>query len=183
MELYEAIEKRRTIRKFEAPATKEQIRRIIVAGTKAPSGANQQRWEFILVDDPALIEKISERKYVLNRGNKPRGEAAESPEKEKGAQMQKESFANASHVAVYYKEGGIGDAWMCLENMSLAAVAEGLGTRIAAFGMGADKDINKILKAPAGYELAAVLSIGVPALEPAPRNLRPEGSWLHQNLF
>ena len=132
MELYEAIEKRRTIRKFEAPATKEQIRRIIVAGTKAPSGANQQRWEFILVDDPALIEKISERKYVLNRGNKPRGEAAESPEKEKGAQMQKESFANASHVAVYYKEGGIGDAWMCLENMSLAAVAEGLGTRIAA---------------------------------------------------
>ena len=183
MDIYEAIEKRRTIRRFKAPATKEQILRIIAAGTKAPSGTNQQRWEFILVDDPALVEKISERKYVLNRGNKPRGEAAESPEKEKGAQMQKESFANASHVAVYYKEGGIGDAWMCLENMSLAAVAEGLGTRIAAFGMGADKDINKILKAPAGYELAAVLSIGVPAMEPAPRNLRPEGSWLHHNQF
>ena len=183
MELYEAIEKRRTIRKFKAPATKEQIMRIIVAGTKAPSGANQQRWEFILVEDPASIGKISERKYVLNRGNKPRGEAAETPEKEKGAQMQKESFANASHVAVYFKEGGVGDAWMCLENMSLAAVAEGLGTRIAAFGMGADKDINQILKVPAGFELAAVLSIGVPAMEPAPRNLRPERSWLHRDRF
>jgi nitroreductase len=183
MEIYEAIEKRRTIRKFKAPATEEQIMRIIIAGTKAPSGGNQQRWEFIIVDDPALIEKISERKYVLNRGNKPRGEAAESPEKEKGAQVQKESFANGSLVAVYFKEGGTAEAWMCLENMSLAAVAEGLGTRIAAFGMGADKDINQILKVPTGFELAAVLSIGVPAMEPAPRKLRPERSWLHRNKF
>jgi nitroreductase len=183
MEIYEAIEKRRTIRRFKAPATGEQIMRIIVAGTKAPSGGNQQRWEFILVDDPALIEKISERKYVLNRGNKPRGEAAESPEKEKGAQVQKESFANASLIAVYFKEGGIGDAWMCLENMSLAAVAEGLGTRIAIFGMGADKDINQILKVPTGFDLAAVLSVGVPAMEPAPRKLRAEESWLHRNQF
>ncbi len=183
MEIYEAIEKRRTIRKFKAPATEEQLMRIIAAGTKAPSGANQQRWEFIIVDDPAIVEKISERKYVLNRGNKPRGEAAESPEKEKGAQVQKESFANAITVAVYFKEGGVGDAWMCLENMSLAAVAEGLGTRIAGFSMGADKDINQILKVPAGFELAAVLSIGIPAMEPGPRKLRPEGSWLHRNRF
>ncbi len=183
MEIYEAIEKRRTIRKFKAPATQEQLQRIIAAGTKAPSGGNQQRWEFIVVDDPALIEKISERKYVLNRGNKPRGEAAASPEQEKGAQLQKESFANASLIAVYYKEGGVGDAWMCLENMSLAAVAEGLGSRVAGFGMGSDKDINQILQVPAGFELAAVLSIGVPAMEPGPRKLRPEGSWLHRNRF
>ncbi len=183
MDFYEAIEKRRTIRKFKAPAKEEQIMRIIVAGTKAPSGSNQQRWEFILVDDPALVEKISERKYILNRGNKPRGEAAASPEQEKGAQLQKESFANASTVAVYVKEGGNNEAWMCLENMSLAAAAEGLGTRIAFFGGGADKDINQILKVPAGFELAAVLSIGVPASEPAPRKLRPEGSWLHRNKF
>ena len=108
MELYEAIEKRRTIRKFKAPATQEQIMRIIAAGTKAPSGTNQQRWEFIIVDDPALIEKISERKYVLNRGNKPRGEAAESPEKEKGAQMQKESFANASQWRFISRRAGPG---------------------------------------------------------------------------
>jgi nitroreductase len=183
MDIYEAIERRRTIRKFNAPATEEQIMRIIVAGTKAPSGINQQRWEFILIEDPALIEKISERKYILNRGNKPRGEAAASPEQEKGAQLQKESFANASTVAVYFKEGGNNEAWMCLENMSLAAVAEGLGTRIAFFGAGADKDINQILEVPAGFELAAVLSIGVPAVEPGPRKLRPEGSWLHRNKF
>ncbi len=183
MEFYEVIEKRRTIRKFKGPATEEQIMRIIRAGTKAPSGSNQQRWEFIIVDDPKLIEKVSERKYILNRGNKPRGEAADTPEQEKGAQMQKESFANASHIAVYSKEGGSNEAWMCLENMSLAAVAEGLGSRIASFGRGADKDINKFLQVPEGLELVAVFSIGVPAMEPGPRKLRPAGSWLHRNRF
>ena len=131
MEFHEVMAKRRTVRKFKGPATEAQLMRILVAGTKAPSGMNQQRWEFIMVDDPALIEQIAERKYVLNRGNKPRGEEAATPEIEKAAQAQKDSFANGSHVAVYYKEGGRDEAWMCLENMSLAAVVEGLGTRIA----------------------------------------------------
>ena len=183
MEFYEVVAKRRTVRKFKGPATEAQLMRILVAGTKAPSGTNQQRWEFIVVDDPALIEQIAERKYVLNRGNKPRGEEAATPEMEKAAQAQKDSFANGSHIAVYYKEGGRDEAWMCLENMSLAAVAEGLGTRIAFFRAGAERDIDKILQVPQGYELACVLSIGVPALEPPAPQLRPGGSWLHRNRF
>ena len=184
MDFYEVIEKRRTIRKFKSRATAEQLKRILNAGIKAPSPANRQGWEFVVVDDPELVEKISERKYVWNRGNKPRGEQV-PPETEKGAQAQKDSFANASLVLVYHR-AGVADAagaWMCIENMSLAAVAEGLGSRIAAFFGGADKDINQLLKVPDGYELAAALSIGVPAQEPGARNLRPEGSWLHRNRF
>jgi nitroreductase len=183
MEFYEVIAKRRTIRKFTGPATEAQLMRILTAGAKAPSGMNQQRWEFIVVDDPALIERIAERKYVLNRGNIPRGEAAASPEVEKAAQAQKDSYANGSHVAVYYKEGGRDEAWLCIENMSLAAVVEGLGTRISFFRAGAEKDIDTILQVPPGYALACVLSIGVPALEPPAPTLRPEGSWLHHNKF
>ena len=72
---------------------------------------------------------------------------------------------------------------MCLENMSLAAVPKGLGTKISFFRAGAEKDIDKILQVPPGYELACVLSIGVPAMEPAAPKLRPEGSWLHRNKF
>lgn len=182
MDFHEVIEKRRTNRKFKSPATAEQIKRIILAGTKAPSAGNQQGWEFIFVDDSALIEQISERKYILSRGNKPRGEEVPSDE-EKIAQMQKDSFASASLVAVYYKKGARDEAWMCIENMLLAAVAEGLGTRIGAFWGGAEKDIDEILQAPASVELAAVISIGVPAVEPSPRKLRPEESWLHHNRF
>lgn len=134
------------------------------------------------MDDPALIEKISERKYILNRGNKPGGEQV-PPDQEKIAQMQKDSFTNASLVAVYHKQGAKEEAWMCVENMLLAAVAEGLGTRIAVFWAGAEKDIDKILQAPEGMELTAAISIGVPAMDPGPRKSRPEGSWLHKNRF
>jgi nitroreductase len=184
MNFYEVIEKRRTIRKFKGPANEEQLRKIIRAGTLAPSPGNRQTWEFVIVDDPGLIEKMSERKYILNRGNKPRNEPV-SPEKEKVGKTQKDSFANASLVLVYHKPGWaeVAAAWTCIENMSLAAAAEGLGSRIACYFDGSDKDINQWVQAPPNYELAAALSIGIPAEEPQSRSLRPEGSWLHRNRF
>ena len=42
MDIYEAIEKRRTIRIFKKEATGEKLRKIILAGSKAPSGGNRQ---------------------------------------------------------------------------------------------------------------------------------------------
>jgi len=145
MDIYEAIEARRTIRKFQGPATEQQLMRIIVAGTKAPSGGNKQAWEFIIVDDPAIVEKIADRKYILNRGNKPRRVKVDQATEER-AKGQKESFANASLVVVYNRKGAKADAWLCIENMVLAAVAEGLGTRIATFWGDAVKDIDNILR-------------------------------------
>ena len=52
MEFYEAVRKRRTIRKFQGPAGPEQLDRILNAGSEAPSAGNRQSWEFIVVDDP-----------------------------------------------------------------------------------------------------------------------------------
>lgn len=190
MNLYEAIEKRRTIRKFKAPATPEQLHRIITAGSQAPSRRNTQFWKVVIVDDPVLIEKISERKYVLNRGNKPREEKV-SPELEAYAQRQKDSFAHASLILVYY---GIvqtswavpfdsASAWLFIENICLAAVAEGLGSRIATFWEGAEKDINQMVQALEGVALAAAVSIGVPAEEAGPRTLKGQEDWVHRNHF
>ena len=41
MEVYEAIEKRRTIRVLKKRVSEGQLRKIILAGTKAPSAANR----------------------------------------------------------------------------------------------------------------------------------------------
>ena len=183
MDIYEAIEKRRTIRKYKGFATEEQLNKIITAATKAPSGGNKQNWEFVIVDDPTLIEKVSEIKYLLNRG-RPRGEEV-SEDTEKAAQKQKDSFANASLVLVFHnsKLADAAGVWCCIENMLLAAVAEGLGTRIARFRGGSVTDINKLMSAPEGMDLVAAISIGVPAEEIGSRSLRPDGSWLHRNSF
>ena len=63
MDVYEAIEKRRTIRTFKQGVSEEQLRRLLLAGAKAPSGSNVQPWEFIIIDDQKIIEQIAERKY------------------------------------------------------------------------------------------------------------------------
>ncbi|MBW2030556.1 MAG: nitroreductase family protein [Deltaproteobacteria bacterium] len=184
MDFYEVNEKRRTIRKFKAPAGEEQLRKLITEGTKAPSSRNTQGWEFVMVDDPNLIEEISEIKYVLTRDNKPRGEPVPT-ELEVAAQRQKETFANASIVLVYHPEGAghAAGAWCCIQNMLLAAVAEGLGSKISYFRGEATERINRLVKAPEGVTLAAAIHFGVPAEDPGPRSLRPEGSWLHRNRF
>ncbi len=62
MDLYEAIEKRRTIRVFKGGASEEQLKKIILAGTKAPSAVNSQPWEFIIVGDKKTINQLSEIK-------------------------------------------------------------------------------------------------------------------------
>jgi nitroreductase len=183
MDIYEAIEKRRTIRKFKGTATEEQLNKIINAATKAPSTRNIQNWEFVVVDDPALIEKIAEIKYIMNRGG-PLGQEVPE-EKEKPAQRQKESFANASLVVVFHNKKVADSAgpWCCIENMLLATVAEGLGARIARLLGEAADNTNKLLNAPEGMEVLAAISIGVPDEDPGLRKLRPEGSWLHRNGF
>ena len=58
MDIYEAMDKRRTVRIFKRGATEEQLRKIIVAGSKAPSAGNRQSWEFIMIDDPKIIDQL-----------------------------------------------------------------------------------------------------------------------------
>ena len=51
---------RRSIRKFEdRPVGKEKIEQILKAAMQAPSAANQQAWEFIVVEDKDTLEKLS----------------------------------------------------------------------------------------------------------------------------
>jgi len=188
LELYEAIEKRRTIRAFKAPATQEQLKKIILAGTKAPSGLNNQPWEFVIVEDQSLADTIADIKFQLTLKMAPDSTQDMAPYK-KMAAAQRDSFRNASVVAVCCREGGDASAWLAIENISLAAVAEGLGSGIVFYAPEERAMITGLLGLPGNYDLAAVLKIGVPAEEGfdrennpyAPR--RPEFSWFHINKY
>ena len=189
MDLYEAIERRRTIRVFKEGASEEQLRKIMAAGTKAPSAVNRQPWEFILVKDQKLIDQLAEIKFQQNKKDPPQRAKGNPAAAEKLAQVQKDSFRNASIIAVCHLVDWERSVWMCLENMSLAAVAEGLGSGIVMYWGEGQKEAGKALGLPEGYEVTAVLKIGVPGEEGfrrdknpfAPR--RPDFSWLHVNRF
>ncbi len=59
MDVYQAITTRRTIRRFQQkPIDPAVLERIVNAGRLAPSGANCQPVEFILVTEPALCRQV-----------------------------------------------------------------------------------------------------------------------------
>ena len=188
MELHEAIEKRKTIRVYKEAATEEQLRKIILAGTKVPSAVNSQPWEFIIIEDQSLIDQLAEIKYRLTLKSPPNN-AEERKKLGKRAIAQKESFRNASIVAVCNKVDWERSVWLCIENISLAAVAEGLGSGIVLYWDEERAMVGEILGLPSDYELTAVLKIGVPGEEGysreenpyAPR--RPDFSWLHKDRY
>jgi len=182
MEMHEVMAKRRTIRIFKKKASEEQLKKIILAGTQAPSAGNSQPWEFIIIDDQKTIDQIAERKYQLSLTMPPRAGEGQDKVQER-AVGQRKSFENASAVAVCHQKGAAASAWLCIENMSLAAVADGLGSGIVLFWGEQEKEVKKILGIPEDYELAAVLKIGEPGEKPSSPPKRPEFSWLHRNRF
>jgi nitroreductase len=182
MEMHEAMGKRRTTRIFKKKASEEQLKKIILAGTQAPSAGNSQPWEFIIIDDQNIIDQIAELKYQLSLTMPPRAGEGQDKVHER-ALGQKKSFENASAVAICHQKGAAASAWLCIENMSLAAVADGLGSGIVVFWGGQEKEVKKILGIPEDYELAAVLKIGEPGEKPSPPPKRLEFSWLHRNRF
>lgn len=59
MEALEAIKTRRSIRKFKpGEVTKEIQRELLEAAMFAPSAGNEQPWQFVLIDDRKILEKI-----------------------------------------------------------------------------------------------------------------------------
>jgi nitroreductase len=60
MKVNEAILTKRAVRQFsDKKLSKETIRRILNAGRRSQSSKNTQPWQFIAVEDPALLKKLA----------------------------------------------------------------------------------------------------------------------------
>ena len=142
MEFYEVIEKRRSIRQFEdREIPKETLERILTAGLKAPSSNHQRRWELVTLTDKALIRELAQfiKPYPC-RITEPK-----TPQQEMfkiAYPRQRTMVEEAACVVLPYfqckydlksttNDYGLmdyGAAWALIENLLLAATAEGLGS-------------------------------------------------------
>ena len=73
MDLFEAVEKRRSIRKFKTdPVPVEDLKKILEAGRLAPSGGNSQPWSFVVVKDSetkkALANAANLQRFIADAG-------------------------------------------------------------------------------------------------------------------
>jgi len=60
MDLFDAIQGRRSIRKFkQTPIPDADLRKILDAGRLAPSANNTQPWSFLVIKDRALLGKMA----------------------------------------------------------------------------------------------------------------------------
>ncbi len=148
MDALEAIAARRSVRKFKPdPVPRDVLLRVLDAGRLAPTAHNDQPWEFVVVTDAALRNRIAE---ITDYGKF----IAESPV----------CIVVLSQPTRYYVEDGSA----ATTTMLLAAAALGLGGCWVA----GDKKpyaarIASVCRAPSNLKLVALIALGYPAEIPA----------------
>lgn len=188
MDILEAIEQRRTIRKFSAPPTEEELERVLEAGAKAPSAGNRQAWFVIVINDPDIKDKMGDIKRDLNAAAAPDTEAARA-----GLKVQKDVFNDCTTLMFYTyapepedeHRYDMGSVWLFVENICLAAVSEGLGTQIFAYWDEAEKEVDRLLGVPEKFKQVTGVNIGLPHPDhrPRPKTLKPKPEWLYREKW
>jgi nitroreductase len=161
MELQEAIIKRRSIRKFSQDVvTDDQLRQIFETIRWSPSWANTQPWEFVVVRDKELIRKITAT-YIENNPATKCSLTASALIVVCGKTGVSGCYSGkqvTKHAYWYMFDLGIATQTLCLKAHEM-----GLGTVVVSL---MDHDAcKKVIGLPDGYEVAAVIPIGRPAVE------------------
>ncbi len=174
MNVFEAIEQRHSYRGAlkNEPVPRDDLRAIVDAGLRAPSGCNAQTTQFAIVDDPELIERI----HAMPQANTPVLQAPayivcivdkSPPDVYKGLSFQVEDCAAA------------------VQNMLLAVTALGYATVWIDGWLRKDARAETLaawLGLPHGKTPRVLLPIGRPA-ETAPRREKKpfaERAWFNR---
>lgn len=179
MTLVEAIHLRRSVRDYASrPIDAATVEALLAAAVRAPTAMHREPWEFVVIQDQALLRRISDRAKALfvaeaRREHLDRGDhsldAFERPEVN--------VFYNAGTlVVICARTGGAfaaADCWLAAENLMLAACALGLGSCVigsAVAGLNT-REVRAEIGIPADVEAVAPIIIGVPAADalPTPR--------------
>jgi nitroreductase len=162
MNVYEAVMKRRSIRRFKDKAVPhEALEKCIDAARLAPSGRNQQLCEFIVINDarvlPGIFENIGgSAKLPPDKGG-PRPEQAPKAYTIILINKTREGDANRRRVTLI-------DVGLAAENIMLAALEQGIGScPILMFN---EADIKILLEITEGYDIALVIAMGYPDESP-----------------
>lgn len=186
--LIELVKKRRTIRKYSPePIPDDYIDKVIDAARWAPSGANTQPWEFVIIKD----QEVKKQMGLTVSGAVARGNAGSVPPQP--------YFAGASVLIVVcgdprvmeaYPKGEIREELFvssmgaAIQNMLLAATALGLeGSVWGTVGPLAGVRIKDMLDIPQVLKVSAIVPLGYPALHPSPTFRREIDEISHEEKY
>lgn len=184
MDVYAAIESRRTIRDFEDRAVPgEIVEKLIDAGLKAPTNDHMRHWEFVVMNDKKKREKLLR---VESYGDsKEIDEILDNWGLDDKAQRDMYQEALPRQFSMLYNAGCLilpffraqtpllqpddlsslnefASIWCCIENILLAAAAEGVFgvTRIPMTEE--SEHVKDVLGHPDNYVLPCYIALGYP---------------------
>jgi nitroreductase len=186
MDLYNAIYKRRTIRDFiDKEVPMETIERILDAGMKAPTNDHMRNWEFVVISDKeerlrlldGMPARITGKKIERVLDTWKMTDECQRAMYIDAIPKQFFMLYNASCLILpFFRQdapllkpdslsalNGFASIWCCIENILLAAAAEGL---YVALRIPFDKEaahIHEVLKNPDNYIMPCYLAIGYPS--------------------
>ena len=187
MDIYTAINTRRTIRDFaDKPIETSIIDKIIDAGLKAPANDHMRSWEFVIVNDKTtrakLLLGISETKLTTKAEVDKLLDYWEMTDA-----MQRDMYLDAipKQYNMLYNSGclilpffrqeedllkpkaisslnSFASMWCCIENMLLTAAAEGI-FGVTRIPVGNDQKYAKdVLQHPDEYVIPCFIGLGYP---------------------
>ena len=181
MDLYEAIYKRRIVRDFKDKTVPEEtLKRIIDAGLQAPTHDHLRNWEFVILKEKEDKERALQ---FVKQGVGPTLEILKQTLVNGTPQQKMYSVAmprqysmlmNASYIILPFFKSNSGvmhpssvsslnplsSIWCVIENIFLAAAAEGLACSMRIPVGEEGENVAKIIGAPENYLLPCYIGLG-----------------------
>lgn len=150
------LEKRRSIRKFKPfPLKRDEVDLLVEALLRSPSSRGRNPWEFVVVTDPEILERLSRAKE--------HGSAFL-----KGATLAVVVCADPERSDVWVEDCAIASIIVQLtaESMGLGSCWTQIRLRSHGDGRSAEKFVRELLGLPERYAVASIIGIGYPDERP-----------------
>jgi len=164
------LKARRSIRRYRAdPVPDDMVEQLLQAGRWAPSASNRQPWQIIVIRDEAIRQHVAENAaaFVIRWA-----QAGEAPL----LLVLCGDAGNPIYRRFLHEDVGLAGAQIMLQ-----AHALGLGT---CWIGGLDRAaLTDILRLPDHLDVVALLTVGFPAEDPAPRSRKPLSEIVHYDVY
>ncbi len=174
--LFKLIYRRHAVRNYRSdPVSETMIRTILDAAVHAPTAMHQEPWQFVVIQNRALLKRFSDRAKQMateqsaRNGNplKPPGASGDGTESPM-ADPDYNIFYDAGTLVLICgqptNEFVVADCWLAAENLMLGACAEGLGTCCVGYAVPVlnTPQAKAELKIAAAVQVFAPIILGVP---------------------
>lgn len=179
MDFYEVVKKRQSVRVYKQdPIPGDALNRVLEAFRAAPSWANTQAWEIILVTDEEIKKQLQQTVSESNPaysaiGHAPVVVCAVGIYGRSGFYKGKETTGRGDWVMF--------DMGIAAEHLALAAAAEGLGT--VHVGLFDHQKADKIMELPKDRTVIELIPMGCPAYTPNRTPRKPLEDFVFKNKY